>query len=154
MLEWVRLKNVGAGVGRLELFQCKWQKKLGCDTTSRINCSRDRKWWWLGNGLAKTADTQKCCPLYLLTILQWRNGTMLRIRTWTWEWLAIRKLGEIRFSNMMFMNLSQYYNAQTTGYNCVPVACRIMVASLISYNQATILFLQCKTNIIWQRIYN
>ena len=67
---------------------------------------------------------------------------------------AIRKSGEIRFSNMMFMNLSQYYNAQTTGYNRVPVACRIMVASSISYNQATILFLQCKTNIIWQRIYN
>ena len=55
---------------------------------------------------------------------------------------------------MMFMNLSQYYNAQTTGYNRVPVACRIMVASSISYNQATILFLQCRTNIIWQRIYN
>ena len=66
----------------------------------------------------------------------------------------IRKSGEIRFSNMMFMNLSQYYNAQTTGYNRVPVACRIMVASSISYNQATILFLQCRTNIIWQRIYN
>ena len=48
--------------------------------------------------------------------------------------VAIRKSGEIRFSNMMFMNPSQYYNTQTTGYNRVPMACRIMVASSIRYN--------------------
>ena len=39
----------------------------------------------------------------------------------------IRKSGEIRFSNMKFMN------AQTTSYNCVSATCRIMVASSTRY---------------------
>ena len=53
---------------------------------------------------------------------------------WLHEAMYIRKSGEIRFSNIMFMNLSQYYNAQTTGYNCVSATCRIIVASSIRYN--------------------
>ena len=37
----------------------------------------------------------------------------VEVRVWKVEaevWKAIRKLGEVRFSNMTFMNLSQHYN--------------------------------------------
>ena len=41
----------------------------------------------------------------------------------------IRKLGEVRFTNMTFTNLSQYYNTQITLYNHISAKCRIMVTS-------------------------
>ena len=58
----------------------------------------------------------------------------------------IRKSGEIRFSNMMFMNLSQYYNTQTTDYNRISATYRIMVASSIRYN--IISAMQSKYNMV------
>ena len=39
----------------------------------------------------------------------------------------IRKLGKVRFSNMTFTNLSQYYNTPITFYNRISAKCRIMV---------------------------
>ena len=42
---------------------------------------------------------------------------------------VIRKLGEVRFTNMTFTNLSQYYNTQITLYNHISAKCRIMVTS-------------------------
>jgi hypothetical protein len=68
-------------------------------------------------------------------VVRSRRAMMSSVRDERMQAGGIRKSGEIRFSNMTSTNPSQYYNAQTTGYNCVfAVYCRIMVASSIRYN--------------------
>ena len=46
----------------------------------------------------------------------------------------IRKSGEIRYSNMSFINPSQYYITQITVYNAVSETCRIILMLRIKYN--------------------
>ena len=46
----------------------------------------------------------------------------------------IRKLGEVRFSNTTFMNMSQHYKQEITVYNQVSATCRIIEMLSIRYN--------------------
>jgi hypothetical protein len=93
-------------------------------------CQSHYLWWVHQTGTVYVCQSASCEPWLWLVRLDWHlHSTRCHL-------LIIRKLEEVQFSNMTFMNLSQHYNTQITVYNHVPVSAtyRIIVISPIRYN--------------------